>query len=315
MEMTVVSPYAWGGFITFVLIMLALDLGVFHRKAHAVSSREALTWTGVWIALAMMFAAGVWFFMGPEKAALFVTAYVVEESLSVDNMFVFVIVFKAMRVPAMYQHRVLFWGILSALILRAVMIFAGVELVQRFHWLMYVFGAFLVFTGIRLVWKKDEEEHPEKSWAFQTLRRVIPSTSKIDGQKFFLIENGRRVATPLFMALILLELTDILFAVDSIPAVFGVTLDRFIIFTSNIFAILGLRSLYFSLANLMDKFSHLKIGLAGILMFVGAKMLIEGVYKISSVVSLAVILTMLVMSIVYSIHYARRLERSSSSKR
>ncbi len=301
-----VSSWAWGGFIAFVLVMLALDLGVFHRKAHAVRPKEALIWSLVWISLALAFSGGVLHFMGHEKALLFLTAYLVEKSLSVDNIFVFVIVFSSMRIQPHLQHRVLFWGILSALILRAVMIFAGIELLERFQWLMYVFGFFLVVTGIRLFAKSDEEEHPEEGWAFKTIRRFLPSTNQFHGQQFFAIENGRRVVTPLFMGLILLELTDVLFAVDSIPAVFAVTLDPFIVFTSNIFAILGLRAMYFLLANLVDKFAYLKVGLAAVLVFVGTKMLIHHWVPIPALISLGVIATILTMAVVYSLYDAKK---------
>jgi tellurite resistance protein TerC len=246
---TIGTPALWGGFIAFVFAMLALDLGVFHRKAHVIGYREALTWSGVWIGLALLFNLGVWKLFGPERGLEFLTGYVIEKSLSVDNIFVFVIIFSALKIPPLYQHRVLFWGILSALALRAAMIFAGAALLTKFHWLIYLFGAFLVVTGTKLFVQRNHEEHPESGWAMRMVRRFLPSTERLDGPHFFSIENGRRVATPLFMALTLVEVSDVIFAVDSIPAIFAVTTDPFIVFTSNIFAILGLRSLFFLLAN------------------------------------------------------------------
>jgi tellurite resistance protein TerC len=302
---TVGSPALWMGFIAFVLAMLALDLGVFHRSAHVVRFKEALTWSAVWVGLALLFNAGIWWKFGAEAGVQFLTGYLIEKSLSIDNIFVFVIVFSALRIPALYQHRVLFWGILSALVLRAAMIFAGVAMLQRFHWLIYVFGAFLIFTGIKLFLNRNQEEHPENSGVMRWARRVIPATSAFDGHHFFTMENGRRLATPLFMALILVEATDVIFALDSIPAIFAVTQDPFLVFTSNIFAILGLRSLFFLVAGMMEKFSYLKVGLSAVLVFVGAKMTLVDVVKVPAFVSLAVIVTLIGGSVVASLLKAR----------
>jgi tellurite resistance protein TerC len=315
MEMqTVGSPALWAGFILFVLAMLALDLGVFNRKAHVVKFKEALGWSTVWVSMALLFNAGIWWKFGTEPAVQFLTGYLIEKSLSVDNIFVFVIIFSAMSIPALYQHRVLFWGILSALVLRAAMIFAGVAMLERFHWLIYVFGAFLIFTGLKLFFQRNKEEHPEDGWAMRTARRLIPSTNKLEGGHFLTVENGKRVATPLLMALLLVEVTDVIFALDSIPAIFAVTRDPFIVFTSNIFAILGLRSLFFLLAGAVEKFSYLKVGLSAVLVFVGAKMTLVDFVKIPPVVSLVVILTMLTASIVASLIKARSLEKAGTHK-
>jgi tellurite resistance protein TerC len=311
---TIGSPALWGGFIAFVFAMLALDLGVFHRKAHVIGYREALTWSAIWISLALLFNLAVWQLFGPERGLEFLTGYVIEKSLSVDNIFVFVIIFSALRIPQLYQHRVLFWGILSALVLRAAMIFAGAALLAKFHWLIYVFGVFLVITGVKLFIQRNHEEHPENGWAMRTVQRVIPSTSKLDGPHFFAVENGRRVATPLFMALMLVEVSDVIFAVDSIPAIFAVTTDPFIVFTSNIFAILGLRSLFFLLANLVDKFRYLKVGLSAVLIFVGAKMSLVEWIKVPPLVSLVVVLAILAVAVWASLHVARKEEKALASK-
>jgi tellurite resistance protein TerC len=310
MEMqSIGSPLLWGGFIGFVLLMLALDLGVFHRKTHEVKFKEALMWSGVWISLALLFNLGIWWKFGGTPAMQFLTGYLIEKSLSVDNIFVFVVIFSALRIPALYQHRVLFWGILSALVLRAVMIFAGVAMLERFHWLIYVFGAFLIFTGVKLFLQRNKEEHPEDGFVMKAARRLIPSTNRFDGDRFFTLENGRKLATPLFMSLVLVELTDVLFALDSIPAIFAVTTDPFLVFTSNIFAILGLRSLFFVLAGAVEKFSYLKVGLSAVLVFVGAKMALVDVVKVPPALSLGVISLLLGGSIVASLLKARSQER------
>jgi tellurite resistance protein TerC len=308
------SPALWAGFIAFVIAMLALDLGVFHRKAHEVKFKEALGWSAVWVSLALVFNAGIWWKFGSEAGVQFLTGYLIEKSLSVDNIFVFVIIFSALRIPALYQHRVLFWGILSALVLRAAMIFAGVAMLERFHWLIYVFGAFLIFTGVKLFLQRNKDEHPEDGAVMRWARRVIPSTNRLDGAHFFTLENGRRLATPLFMALLLVEVTDVIFALDSIPAIFAVTRDPFIVFTSNIFAILGLRSLFFLLAGAVEKFSYLKVGLSAVLIFVGAKMSLVDVVKIPPALSLGVISVLLGGSIVASLLKARALEKTRTDK-
>jgi tellurite resistance protein TerC len=299
------SPALWGGFIAFVIAMLALDLGVFHRKAHVVKFKEALGWSVVWISLALLFNVGVWWKFGPEPGVQFLTGYLIEKSLSVDNIFVFVVIFSSLRIPALYQHRVLFWGILSALVLRAVMIFAGVAMLERFHWLIYVFGGFLILTGVKLFLQRNKEEHPEDGWLMRFARRTIPSTNTFDGHHFFTKEQGRWLATPLFMALLLVEASDVIFALDSIPAIFAVTRDPFIVFTSNIFAILGLRSMFFLLAGAVEKFSYLKVGLAGVLVFVGAKMAVVDFVKVPPALSLAVIATLLGASIAASLLKSR----------
>lgn len=300
------SPELWAGFIVFVLAMLALDLGVFHRKAHVVSLKEALGWSLVWVSLALVFNAGIWWWFGADRGVEFLTGYLIEKSLSIDNIFVFVVIFGAMRIPPIHQHRVLFWGILSALVLRAVMIVAGTAMLERFHWLIYVFGAFLVLTGVKMFLQRNHAEDMGESRVLRLLRRVIPTSEKLDGGRFFTRQDGRRVATPLFLTLLLVEVTDVVFAVDSIPAIFAVTLDPFIVFTSNIFAILGLRSLFFLLADLVDRFRYLKVGLSAVLVFVGVKMSIVEVVKIPPLVSLVVVMGLLAASIVASLLASRR---------
>src|SRR5512133_3501690 len=304
---SVASPWLWGGFVLLVLAMLALDLGVFHRKDRVISAREAIAWTFVWIGISLVFALLVGWRFGSGTAIEFLTGYLLEKSLSVDNLFVFVIIFGTFAIPRVYQHRVLFWGILTALVLRAAMILGGSALLQRFQWLIYVFGAFLVVTGIRLFAHKDSEHHhPEKSWAFRFLRRIVPSTHRIEGHAFFAREGGRRVATPLFLALALIEVSDVVFALDSIPAIFGVTLDPFIVFTSNIFAILGLRSLFFVVARMMDRCAYLEYGLSAVLVFIGAKMLASRWIHTPALVSLAVVVALLGSAIGISLWKSRR---------
>jgi tellurite resistance protein TerC len=298
--------WMWVGFLAFVLAMLALDLGVFNRKDHVIRPREALGWSAFWIALALAFGGLVWARYGSDKGLEYLTGYVIEKSLSVDNIFVFVVIFGALGIPAIYQHRVLFWGIVTALVLRGAMIAAGAALLDRFHWVIYVFGAFLVLTGVKLFVARGHAPHPEKSAAFRVLRRAVPATPRFDGHRFFTLENGKRVATPLFFALALIEVTDVIFAVDSIPAIFAVTADPFIVFTSNIFAILGLRSLYFLLAGFVEKFTYLKPSLAFVLVFVGLKMALVDFVKIHPAVSLAVILAILSAGVVASALKARR---------
>ena len=299
--------WLWVGFNLFVLAMLALDLGVFHRKAHVVSFREAMGWTVAWVTLAALFNIGIWHFAGAEKALEFTTGYVIEYSLSVDNIFVFALLFSYFAVPAAYQHRVLFWGILGALVLRALMIVAGTVLITKFAWIIYVFGAFLILTGIKMIVKRDEEIHPERN-PVRWFKKLMPVTSDYRGDKFFVRENGVRMATPLFVVLLLVEISDIIFAVDSIPAIFAVTKDPFIVYTSNVFAILGLRSLYFALAGVLDKFHYLKIGLGIVLTFVGVKMLLGHTpWKIDTLVSLGVIVAVLSGSIVMSLVHPKKM--------
>jgi tellurite resistance protein TerC len=291
----------WIGFIAFVLAMLALDLGVFHRKAHAVKPKEAGVWVAVWVSLALVFAAGLWVFESREIALTFLTGYVIEESLSVDNLFVIVVIFNYFRVPPTTQHRVLFYGILGALIMRGIFIGLGSLLVSEFAWILYVFGAMLLFTGIRMMFKQDESFDGEQNKVVKLVRKYIPMTPDYRGNDFFIMENGRRLATPLFLVLVLVEFTDLIFAVDSIPAIFGITTDPFIVFTSNIFAILGLRSMFFLLAAVVEKFYLLKYGLALILSFIGVKMLGEHFFHIDILVSLGIVIGTLAISIVASL--------------
>ncbi len=294
--------WLWIGFNVFVLAMLALDLGVFHRKAHVVSFKESITWTVVWVTLALLFNGGIWHFYGSQKALEFFTGYLIEKSLSVDNVFVFVLLFSYFAVPPVYQHKVLFWGILGALVMRAIMIVAGAALITKFTWIIYVFGGFLILTGIKMVVKREEEIHPERNPVVRWFKKLMPVTSDYRGDKFFVRENGIRMATPLFVVLLLVEVSDLIFAVDSIPAIFAVTTDTFIVYTSNVFAILGLRSLYFALAGVMDKFHYLKIGLGVVLSFVGVKMLLaHSAWKIPTLWSLGVIVLILAVSVVVSL--------------
>jgi tellurite resistance protein TerC len=303
------SLWLWAGFNLFILAMLALDLGVFHRKSHEVSLKEATAWSAVWVALALLFNAGLYFFRGPDPAVEFLTGYLIEKSLSVDNIFVIALIFSYFAVPAAYQHRVLFWGILGALVMRAAFILAGAALLSAFHWIIYVFGAFLLFTGIKMALMRDTGIHPEQNPVIRLVRRLMPVTSTYHEDHFFVRQEGRWAATPLFLVLVLIETTDLVFAVDSIPAIFAVTRDPFIVYTSNVFAILGLRSLYFLLAGVMNKFRYLKLGLSAVLVFVGVKMVLVDLYKIPSPVSLGVIATLLAVSIVASLVKSRREER------
>ena len=296
------SLWLWIGFNVFVLAMLALDLGVFHRKAHVVTVKESIAWTVVWVTLALLFNLGVAHYMGDAKGLEFFTGYVIEKSLSVDNVFVFALLFSYFAVPPLYQHKVLFWGILGALIMRAIMIFLGAALIERFAWIIYVFGAFLILTGIKMIVKREEEIHPERNPLVRWFKKLMPVTNDYRGDKFFVRENGVRMATPLFVVLLLVEFSDVIFAVDSIPAIFAVTRDPFIVYTSNVFAILGLRSLYFALAGVLDKFHYLKIGLGVVLTFVGVKMLLgHTAWKIDTHVSLGVIVVVLAVSIIMSL--------------
>jgi len=295
------SLFLWVIFNVFVLGVLALDLLVLHRKAHAVSLREALAWSCVWVSLALLFALGVYFSRGGEKALEFLTGYVIEWSLSVDNLFVFLVIFSYFAVPPIYQHRVLFWGILGALVLRAIFIATGTALLTNFHWMIYVFGGFLIFTGIKLLFAGEEKIDPEKNPAVRLVRRFMNVTPDYHGQQFFIRKDGRLWATPLFLVLIVVETTDVIFAVDSIPAIFAITLDPFIVYTSNVFAILGLRALFFLLAGVMDMFRYLKVGLSFVLCFVGIKMVIVDFYKIPIGISLGVVAGILGISILASI--------------
>lgn len=306
------SPLLWGVFGLLVLIMLALDLGVFHRKAHAVSVKEAFVWSMVWIGLSCLFGLGLFFYAGSTASGEFFAGYLIEKALSVDNIFVFVMIFTAFKVPAMYQHRVLFWGILGALVMRAIFIGLGAVLIARFHWVMYFFGALLVYTAAKLMLAKEDEFHPEDNRLYRFFRKVVPATPDYEGQAFF-VNRGRRLATPLFFVLVLVEITDLIFAVDSIPAIFAVTQDPFLVYTSNIFAILGLRSLYFLLAGVVDRFYYLKPALAVILGFVGVKMLIVDLYKIPIGLSLAFIGGALVIAVIFSVRRDRKINAKPTS--
>ena len=288
-------------FCLLILAMLALDLGVFNRKSHVIKMKEAMLWTLFWVTLALLFGAGIYFFYGHGKAMEFLAGYLIEYSLSIDNLFVFMLIFRFFNVPRAYEHKALFWGILMALATRAVFIFAGVALINTFSWVMYIFGAFLIFTGIKMALNKQTEVHPDKNIAIKLLRYVIPVTGRFSGARFFVVKRGIRYATPMLAVLLALETTDILFAIDSIPAVLAISKDPFIIYTSNVFAILGLRSLFFAISGLMKLFHLLHYGLAAILTFVGVKMLIEDFFHVPVTISLLVIASILVMSIVSSL--------------
>lgn len=279
----------WTFFNLFVLAMLALDLGVFHKKSHEVSVREALSWTCVWIMLALLFNLFIYYYFDKEKGLEFFTGYLIEKSLSVDNIFVIILIFSYFKVPAAYQHKVLFWGILGALVMRVIFILTGVELIHRFHWLIYIFGGFLVYTGFRMLTSGDIKIDPERNPLVKLARKIMPITSSFEGDKFFVKKQGKTWATPLFLVVILIETTDLIFAVDSIPAILAISDDSFIVYTSNVFAILGLRSLYFALAGIEKYFRYLKYGLSAILVFVGVKMCLADFFKIPIEVSLIVI--------------------------
>ncbi len=299
--MTEITWITWIVFNLFIFAMLVLDLKVFHRKPHQIKMKEALGWSAFWIALALLFNLGIYFWRGPQAGLEFLTGYLIEKSLSVDNLFVFLLIFSYFKVPALYQHKILFWGIIGALVLRAFFIFAGIALISQFHWLIYIFGAFLILSGVKLALEKDKEIHPEKNPILRIFRRIMPVTKEYKGAQFFFKEAGRRFATPLFVVLLVIETTDVIFAVDSIPAILAITRDPFIIFTSNAFAILGLRALYFALAGLMQAFHHLHYGLSAILIFVGTKMLLSEYYKIPIGISLSIIGGILALSIVLSL--------------
>jgi tellurite resistance protein TerC len=301
-----VNSIFWIGFNLFVLLMLALDLGVFNRKAHVVSVKEALTWSGIWICLALSFNGLIYYWFGEHKAVEFLTGYLIEKSLSIDNIFVFVLVFGYFQVPAIYQHKILFWGILGALVMRVIFIFAGVALIQKFHWTIYVFGAFLIYTGYNMFSEKDKKVEPEKNPVIKFFRKIMPVTDQLHGDKFFIQQNGKKYATPLFLVLILIETTDLIFAVDSIPAILAITQDQFIVYTSNVFAILGLRSLYFALAHIVYRFIYLSYGLAVVLVFVGLKMVLVDIFKIPTFISLLVIALIITGSIVLSLLKTRK---------
>ncbi|MEP0823623.1 MAG: TerC family protein [Ignavibacterium sp.] len=301
------STWMWGAFNVFVLAMLILDLRVFHRHAHEVKIKEALLWSLFWVVLSLIFNVGLYLFEGSVVALEFFTGYLIEKSLSVDNLFVFLLIFSYFKVPAKYQHKVLFWGIIGALVMRGALIFVGVTLIQQFHWILYVFGAFLVFTGVKMALQKETVEiHPERNLFVRLLRRIIPITSGYHESRFFVRVDGKRYATLLFVVIIVVETTDLVFALDSIPAIFAITRDPFIVYTSNVFAILGLRALFFALAGLLDLFHYLKFGLSIILAFIGVKMLIEGIYDMPISIALGVVGSVLMISIIASILNPRK---------
>jgi len=299
--MLTLTELFWGGFALLVGGMLAIDLGIFHRHTHVVTLKEALGWCAIWISLAVVFNLGILLFRGAEPALTFFTGYLIEYSLSVDNIFVFILIFKYFRVPDSYQHKVLFWGILGALIMRAIFIFMGITLIQKFHWVVLIFGVFLVISGIKMAFQKDKEIHPEKNPVLKLFRKIMPVTSNYEGDKFFLKNGKKFFATPLLIVLLVIETTDIVFALDSVPAVLAITFDPFIVYTSNVFAILGLRSLFFALAGIMRLFHYLHYGLSVILVFVGIKMIVADFFPISTAISLSVIGSVLIISIGFSL--------------
>lgn len=296
----VVPLWGWVGFFAFVIAMLLVDLLVFHRKAHRVGLREAGAWSAVWVGLAGCFGAVVALWLGPDKAVEFATAYLIEWSLSVDNLFVFLVIFSYFAVAPEYRHRVLFWGILGAILMRGAFIAGGLALLKFFHWIIYVFGAFLILTGIKLAAREEGEVQPERNPVLRLARRYLPVSAAYEREAFFVVRQGRLLATPLFLVLIAVESTDVVFAVDSVPAVLAISRDPFIVYTSNIFAILGLRALFFLLAGVLEYFCYLRYGLAAVLVFVGAKMVVSDFYKVPSPVSLGVVAGLLATSMLVS---------------
>lgn len=296
----------WIGFIVFLIIMLAIDLGIFNRKSHEINYKEALLWSGIWLSLAILFNIGVFHFAGHEKGMEFLTGYLLEKALSIDNIFVFVLLFTFFDVPKVYQHKVLYYGIVGALLMRGALIVLGATLIVKFHWVLLLFGAFLVFSGIKMAFHKEEKIEPDKNPIVRFFKKIFPVSAKYEKDKFFVKKKSGLLATPLFIVLIVVETTDLVFAFDSIPAILAITQDTFIVFTSNAFAILGLRSLYFALAGFMDKFKYLRLGLSIILVFIGIKMLVADFYPISVGVSLAVLVLVLTISILASVFVKRR---------
>ena len=297
-----VSIYFWIGFHLFIFFMLALDLGVFHKQTHKVPVKEAVIWSAVWITLAILFNLFIYFEFGKIRAFEFLTGYVIEYSLSVDNIFVFILIFSYFSVKGQYQHKILFWGILGALIMRAVFIVAGVAMINRFHWIIIIFGGFLVFTGMKMLFQKETEVDPEKNFIVRFFRKFLPVSESLHGDKLFIRQNHKLYATPLFLVLLIIESSDLIFAMDSIPAVLAISKSTFIVYTSNIFAILGLRSLYFAIAGIMGYFRYLKVGLAFVLTFVGMKMLLAYfLIDIPILLSLSVIISILLVSILASV--------------
>jgi len=309
MNPIVSSTWLWVGFSLFILVMLSLDLGLLNRKAHTIRYREAATWSVVWVTLAMIFAGLVFLYQGSTRGLEFLTGYLIELSLSVDNLFIFLLIFSYFRVPAKYQHRVLFWGVLGALVMRLTMIFLGAALIDRFHWVIYIFGAFLVYTGIKMFSHEEIDLQPEDNPLVRLVTRYVPISRQYEEQKFFTRVNGRLTGTLLLLVLIIVEITDLVFAVDSIPAIFAITTNTFIVYTSNVFAILGLRSMYFLLAGVVEKFQYLKMGLAIVLTFIGAKMLVVAVgIHIPIWISLVFVATVLLSSVAASLLWPKDAE-------
>ncbi len=291
----------WVGFNLLILLLLALDLGVIHRRAHVISLKEALFWSVIWVIVAFLFNLVVYFWRGRQSGMEFLTGYVIERSLSVDNLVVFVLIFAYFGVPPQYQHKVLFWGILGALVMRAVFIFSGVALIQKFHWIIYVFGVFLIYTGLKVAFQKEKEIHPEKNPVLKLFKRFAPVSDRYHGHRFFVKIDGRVLATPLFIVLLVVETTDLVFATDSIPAILAITYDPFIVYSSNVFAILGLRATYFALAGIMQFFRYLNYGVASVLVFIGVKMTIADLYKIPVGIALGVVCLLLMISVIASL--------------
>jgi tellurite resistance protein TerC len=307
------TPYLWVGFNLFVLLAIALDLGVFHRKAHKVEVREALMWSAIWIGLALAFGYFVWRWYGPQRGLEYYTGYLIEKALSIDNLFVFLVTFRSFKVDQRVQHRVLEWGIIGALIMRGIMIAAGAALLARFTWILMVFGVFLIYTGIHMIWKRDKEVHYERNPIFRFANKHLRVTKEYEGGKFFVRKAGELFATPLFLVLLIVEITDVTFAVDSIPAIFGITRDAFVVYSSNVFAILGLRALYFLLAGILDYFRFLGIGLALVLMFIGGKMVAEPWVHVSVGLSLGIVAGILVGAMGVSLMAGRKREQKTQT--
>jgi len=304
-------PWLWVGFSLFIFTMLSLDLGLFNRKAHTIKYREAWIWSGVWVTLATIFAGIVLYYLGSGSGIEFLTGYLIELSLSVDNLFVFLLIFSYFKVPARFQHRVLFWGVMGALVMRLTMIFVGAALINRFHWIIYIFGAFLVYTGIKMFRNEEIDIQPEQNPLIRAVTRFLPITRHYEDEKFFTRKNGKRTGTLLLLVLMVVEVTDLVFAVDSIPAIFAVTTNTFIVYTSNVFAILGLRSMYFLMAGVVDKFRYLRFGLAIVLTFIGLKMLAGAVgFQIPTTISLVVVAVVLAGSVVASLLIAPEGEKT-----
>ncbi len=298
--------WIWIGFSLFLIIMLALDLGVFHKHSHVVEFKESIIWSCIWIGLALIFNGGIFYFAGYTKGMEFLTGYLIEKSLSIDNIFIIALIFSYFGVPREYQHRVLFWGVIGALIMRAILIALGSTLIKEFSWIIYIFGAFLVITGVKMYFQNQQSIHPDKNPLVRLFKKFFTVSTEYSGEKFFIKEKGKLIATPLFIVLLLVETTDLIFAVDSIPAIFAITQDTFIVFTSNAFAILGLRSLYFALSGVIHKFYYLKAGLSVILVFVGIKMILIDIYKIPIGISLGFITLVIVISVYASLKKNKR---------